>query len=630
MVALVLILPFFSYAEDLQQPSFIVIDGDTLLLAAPLEVVGSMVPAALPGVVRTMDMLSHDDLLKMPGRSVAEQLQTVPGVVVSQRQQYGVQADLSIRGSSFEQVQLLMDGYDMTDPQTGHHLMNLPVGQQDVQRLEVLPGHGSAIYGSGAFGGTVNVVTMRPGEDTGGRLALTAGGQGVWGLEASTDLVASVNNAARLSIEHFQTDGYDVLQDDGSQAWGGNDADTWSGSGRFIHKYEKGEANIQGGYAHRQFGALGYYAPYPSWEETKTAFVAGKTTHRVTDGITLEPRVFYRRHTDRFVLFRDNPEAYTNNHLSHKMGTGVRGILDLPGRNTLAVGVDGVYEDIDSKGIRGGNSVDALGYHLRRRASLAAELNNNDGPAMWQLGGRLDTREGYKPRLSTTGAMSFKLSEELTARGSIGTVHRIPTFTELYYESPSDLGDPGLEAETGWSWDTGLEWYNGPWFGHVSWFQRYEDNLIEWAKPVNSGQPWQAMNIAEGRVKGTESRLAWRHGAGHLLSVGYTWMEKETTLPGSYEGKYSLLTPKHLVQLQGSAVLPWNLNGTVGGRYMERTAGPDDFRCIFVLDGRLDWSHPSGFFASLVGTNLLDRRYEEIPGVEMSGLLITAAVGLNF
>jgi len=630
MAALVVFLPLFAMAEKPEMPSFIVIDGDTLVLAAPLEVIGSMVPAALPGVVRTMDMLSADDLARLPGRSMAEQLQTVPGVVVSQRQQYGVQADLSIRGSSFEQVQVLMDCYDMTDPQTGHHLMNLPVGQHDIKRLEVLPGHGSAIYGSGAFGGTVNVVTRRPGERTGGRAAITGGGQGIWGFEASGDLVAGDNSSGRISIEHFQTDGYDVLQDDGTQAWGGNDADTWTGNARLIHKLEDGEIDIQGGYADRQFGALGYYAPYPSWEETKTAFVAGKVTHRVADGITLEPRVFYRRHTDQFVLFRDNPDAYTNNHLTHKVGTGVRGIMDLPGRNTLALGVEGVYEDIDSEGIRGGNSGDALGFHLRRRASVAAELNNNDGPAIWQLGGRLDTREGYKPRLSTTAAMSVLLNEQWTVRGSIGTVHRIPTFTELYYTSPSDLGDPGLEAETGWSWDTGLEWYDGPWFGHISWFQRYEDNLIEWARPLDSGQPWQAMNIAEGRVKGAESRLAWRHGAGHLLSVGYTWLEKETTLPTNYEGKYSLLTPKHLVQLQASAVLPWNLGWTLGGRYLERTAGPDDFRYLFVLDSRLDWVHRSGFFASLVGTNLLDRRYEEIPGVEMSGLLITATVGMNF
>ena len=628
MAALVFSSPMVMASEE--APSFIVVDGDTLMLAAPLEVMGFMVPAALPGVVRGMDMLTREDLKKLPGRSAAEKLQTVPSVVVSQRQQYGVQSDLSIRGSSFEQVQMLLDGYDLGDPQTGHHLMNLPVGQQDIQRLEVLPGHGSVLYGAGAFGGTVNVVTQRPAEHTAGHAALTGGGQGIWGLEAAGDVAFSTNNSARLSIEHLQTDGYDVLQDDGTEAWGGNDADTWVGTGRMIHRFEKGEADIQAGYADRKFGAQGFYAPYPSWEETKTAFAAGRVNHPVSDRITLEPRVYYRRNTDRFVLLRDNPDAYTNNHLTHKVGTSLGGIADLGGRNTLAMKLEGVYEDIGSDGIRGGNPGQALGYHLRRRASVAAEFDNNDGPALWQMGVRLDTREGYQPRFSGTGAMSYLASESLTMRGSIGTFNRIPNFTELYYSSPTDLGDPGLEAETGWSWDFGLEWNEGPWFGHVAWFQRQEDDLIEWARPLDSNQPWQATNIAEGRVKGLESRMAWRHGAGHILSVGYTWLDKETTMPGNYEGKYTLLTPRHLLQMQASAVLPWNLSWTVGGRYMERTAGPDDFRILFVLDTRLDWTHSSGLFAGIMGTNLLDRRYEEIPGVQMSGMLLTATVGLDF
>ena len=628
LAALVFSLPVFAAADETGETSFIVVDGDTLVLAMPLEVVGSMVPAALPGVVRTMEMLTAEDLELLPGRSAAEKLQMVPGVVVSQRQQYGVQSDLSIRGSSCEQVQMLLDGYDMSDPQSGHHLMNLPVGQHDIQRLEVLPGHGSALYGSGAFGGTVNVVTERPGERNGGRGALIGGGQGTWGLQAAGDVVLHQNNSARFSIEHLQTDGYDVLQDDGTEAWGGNDADTWTGTGRMIHRFEKGEADIQAGYADRKFGALGFYAPYPSWEETKTAFVAARVNHPISDRITVEPRIFYRRHTDRFVLFRDNPDAYTNNHLTHKVGSAVRGIVDLGGRNTLAVGVEGVYEDIDSEGIRGGITGKALGYHLRRRASVAVELDNNDGPALWQLGGRLDTREGYEPHFTGTGAMSYLVNEGLTLRSSIGTVHRIANFTELYYSSPTDRGDAGLKAETGWSWDLGMEWNQGPWYGHISWFQRQEDDLIEWARPVESNQPWQAMNIAQGKVKGVESRLAWRHGAGHVLSVGYTWLDKETTLPGNYEGKYTLLTPKHQVQLQASAALPWNLGWTVSGRYLERTAGPEDFRYLFVLDSRLDWTHSSGLFAGIMGTNLLDRRYEEVPGVQMSGVLFTATLGL--
>ena len=128
---------------------FVVFQGDTLWVAETMEVLGSRVPAALPGMVRTVNVLTVEDVERAPARSVAELLQTVPGVVVSQRQQYGVQSDLSIRGSTFDQVQMLLNGFDVSDPQTGHHLMNLPVGLHDIGRLEVLPGQGK--YWSPAF-----------------------------------------------------------------------------------------------------------------------------------------------------------------------------------------------------------------------------------------------------------------------------------------------------------------------------------------------------------------------------------------------------------------------------------------------------------------------------------------------
>ncbi len=197
-----------------------VVEGDTLWLVEIVEIVGTRVTAALPGIVRTVGVLDEDDLARLPGRSAAEVLQTVPGVVVGQRQQYGVQSDVSIRGSSFEQVQVLLDGFDLGDPQTGHHLMDLPLGRQDIQRLEVLPGHGSTLYGSGAFGGTINVVSRRPALPdtaghplvTGSEVAAYGGQKGTWGAWGNAGLALGQQTGVRLSGERFRTDGYSGAQ----------------------------------------------------------------------------------------------------------------------------------------------------------------------------------------------------------------------------------------------------------------------------------------------------------------------------------------------------------------------------------------------------------------------------------
>jgi len=639
LTALVFFLPLFALAQSepesapadttVEWAHFIIIQGDTLWVAETLEVLGSRVPAALPGLVRKVNVLDEEDINRAPARSAAEMLQTVPGVVVSQRQQYGVQSDLTIRGSTFDQVQMLLNGFDVSDPQTGHHLMNLPVGQHDISRMEVLPGQGSVLYGAGAFGGTVNVVTKRPADRTGGEAAVMGGGNGTWGARGSLDVAGGGTTAGRISVDRFRTDGYDVLQDDGTEAWGGNDADTWSTTGRLVSGEPGSELDLFGGFAQREYGALDFYAPFPSTERTTTRFVSGLYRFDAGDGFTLEPRFFYRRHEDLFVLFRDDPDRYTNDHLTRKAGAELRGIVDLGGQKALAASLEGVYEDIDSKGMRGGVWGDALGQHVRRRGSASVEIDDNGGALRWQIGGRVDARNDYSPRFAGTWAMAYDLAGAVTAMGSIGSVYRIPTFTDLYYRDPVNVGNPDLEPEEGWTWDVGLAINDDPWSFHAAYFERYETNRIEWARPVGDAV-WQVLNIAEGTVRGVETGAAWVHSRGHQIGAGWTWLENENDLAPGFEGKYTLLVPRHVLTAQGTAVLPLNLSWTVSGRYLEHSDGPADFKHIFVLDSRLDWTHRSGWFAAVTGTNLLDRRYEEVPGVQMPGILFTGTVGKTF
>ncbi len=627
-IVLLAAAPALAATAAADTAAFMIVQGDTLWLTDPVEVLGSRVPIALPGVVRQVDLLDGDELATRPSRSVAEQLQVLPSVVTGQRQQYGVQADLSIRGSTFDQVQMLLDGTDLSDPQTGHHLMDLPLGLHDVDRLEVLPGHGSALYGSGAFGGTVNVVPRQPGERSGGEAAVLAGGNGSVGAWGSADLAGGAT-AGRVSLEGFRTDGYDFTRDDGTKVEGGNDADLWSTTGRLLNTSGAGELDAFVGYADRRFGAYDFYAPYPSWEHTRTLAATAKLNRRVGERTVLEPRFYYRRHEDHFELIRTNPDAYTNDHVTNRYGAELRGLVDLADHHSLAAGLEGVYEDIDSQGLRGGVSGPALGDHLRRRMSLSAELDRHSAPLRWQLGGRVDLRSSYAPRGSGTAAVSCDLHGPWTLRASSGTVYRVPTFTDLYYLDPANQGNPDLRPEQGWAWDAGVELVEGPWQASVVYFERHETDLIDWARPVG-GSVWQVLNIAEGTARGVEARAAWRASRGHRLSAGWAWLERTMSLTPGYEAKYGLLVPRQNLTTAGTVVLPAGVEATLAFRYLERSDGPDDFRVVAVLDGRLDWRGGGGWFASLTGTNLADRRVMEVPGVVLAGTLFTGTVGRRF
>ncbi|MBU8871286.1 MAG: TonB-dependent receptor [Gemmatimonadales bacterium] len=605
------------------EPGFLSADEDSVFQVEPLNVLGSRVPASLLGVQRGVGIMTAQDMASLPGRGIPELLQTMPSVVTGRRSPAGVQSDLSIRGSTFEQVQVLLDGYDIGDPQTGHHVLNLPLGKVDIQRLEMLPGHGSALYGSGAFGGTVNVVTRRPQKRNGGEAALTGGGLGIWGARTAAEFGSPAKPiSGRVSLERFSYDG---------PAAAGTDSDVLTATGALATTAGGGETELFAGWAAREFGAPGFYAPYPSWERTRTFFGAIRHNRMYGERLTLEPRIFFRRHEDRFVLLRENADEYTNDHATRKVGSELRGILDLGEMLAAAVAVEGVYEDIDSRGLRGGIWGDALGRHNRRRVSVAAELDHGGQAVCWQIGGRLDARSRYTPRFSGTTSISLALTDELTAHSSAGTVYRVPTFTELYYEGGNNYGDPGLRPEEGWSWDAGLRWRHKLLQADVSFFERHEENLIEWVdNALEEPIIWRVQNIAEGTVRGVETTAAWRHDDGHVLQTGWTWLEKETTLPINFVGKYALLTPRHVLTGRSTMVLPQHLALTVTGRYIERTGGPEAFRYSFLLDAGLAWEGPSGWFAALAGTNLLDRDFEEVPGVLMPGVLMTVTTGRRF
>lgn len=123
---------------------------------------------------RNVQIISKAEIEKAPINSLAELLDFAMGVDARQRGIFGTQTDLSIRGGSFEQVLVLLNGVRLSDPQTGHHLMNLPVPLSDIERVEILMGGGSYIFGANAFSGAINIITKKA-EKNSTRIAIDGG-----------------------------------------------------------------------------------------------------------------------------------------------------------------------------------------------------------------------------------------------------------------------------------------------------------------------------------------------------------------------------------------------------------------------------------------------------------------------
>src|SRR5690606_34953561 len=108
---------------------------------------------------RNISLISKLQIETAPARSLAEVLSFVPGLDIRQRGVTGVQADVSIRGGSFEQTLMLLNGIKLSDPQTGHHMMNIPLPLVNIDRVEVLKGPASRVFGQNAYAGAINVIT---------------------------------------------------------------------------------------------------------------------------------------------------------------------------------------------------------------------------------------------------------------------------------------------------------------------------------------------------------------------------------------------------------------------------------------------------------------------------------------
>lgn len=552
----------------------------------------SRLPGELSAATRDVLVVDAAAIEASAPASIADLLASLPGVDDRSRGPGGVQADLEIDGSTFSQVLLLVDGMRVSDPQTAHHLLNLPLAPADLERVEVLYGAGSSVHGPDALGGVVNLV---PRAQAGARVDVAAR----WGesLDAGSAGVATDAGlrwgwgggwgSASAAVGKRRSDGYREGTDfDEEQA--------------FLHArlpVAGGLLSLQCGVQDKAFGARDFYAPYPSREWT-TAQLAGATYR--SEQLTL--RAYGRRHRDRFVLVAADPALYENRHESLLAGAEGSAVAAVAG-GRLVVGGELSRQSVDSSN---------LGEHARVGAGLFGEYGAAFGPWRLTAGARADRHGGFGWQVSPAVSAARSLGRgRLFA--SVARAYRAPSFTELYYTDPNNLGDPDLGAERSWQAEVGG---GTPIAGAqvaAALFARREDRLIDYVRPAGQ-PPWQARNLGALETVGLRlrARRAWRHAA---VEAGYTRVDKERALEAGMESKYVFTHPRHQVSASLRHDLPLGAAALWQLAARQRLAPLDDYR---VID--LALSRPLGWGRALVRVrNLTDERYEAVLGVPLPG-----------
>lgn len=576
-------------------------------------VTGTFEPIPLEELQRSVQSLDVQEAPLLYSSDV-DYLRLDPSIDLRERAPGGVQSDLSIRGSTFGQTLVLIDGLRVNDAQTGHHNLDLPIPLDSISRIEVLHGAGSTFYGADAMGGAVNFITA-PAAVSEFRIRAGLGNFG-YNEERAVASYSTKRWSEELTADRSFSTGFMADRDYRSAAVSSN-----------THLVTAlGGTTVLLATADRPFGANQFYGPFDSWERTKGWF-AGWTQDLG------QQTVFdfgYRRHTDEFVLLREDPSIYENNHVTDSWQASLRRHDGVTQNTTISYGVEGYRDQIDSNN---------LGHHGRNRGAIYAAV---DFRALRRFsvsaGAREESYNGTRGQFTPSASAAYWISSKFKVRGAASRAFRIPTYTDLYYSDPANVGNPNLRPESAWSYEGGFDWNSG---GQVSFsvtgFERREHDGIDYVKcqpgflfDLGSGtclsspgatDLWHAYNIDNLHFTGFETLVRYKWNDRQEFDVGYTGIY------GAQEGLNGLISQYVFNYPTHNAYVAWQGNVRYGiiarmrlgvtQRYQRDAYALWDF-AIARDKGRIR--------PYLELTNLTDTSFQEIEGIPMPGRAVIGGV----
>jgi outer membrane cobalamin receptor len=573
-----------------------------LVLAAQqhetIVVTGTFEPLSLDEIDRAIRELPvRDNALVL--NTLVDVLRLDPSIDLQQRAADGVQTDLSIRGSSFGQTLVLLNGQRLNDAQSGHHNMDIPVPLDNITRVEVLRGSGSTIYGSDAAGGVINIITAPP-EIAELRLRTAVGNYGINQQRGS--LAGSLGKLSeQLSFARDFSTGFAPDRDYRNLQLGSTTRLT-SGAGT---------SNLTLAYMDHPFGADQFYGNFNSWENTKTWFAGIEQSF----GPATSASFSYRRHSDLFVLFRDRPEIFTNHHSDESWQADIRRRETISSSATVSYGAEALRESIVSNN---------LGAHARSRGAVYAAV---DFRALHRFSLTVSAREevyrSFSAELSPTIAGGVWLSHRVKLRASASRAFRVPSYTDLYYHDPANLGSPDLRPERNWTYEGGLDWNPGGRVrGDVTVFQRRERDGIDYER-ASPNDIWRALNIQNLNFTGIETSLRVTPARAQTIDFRYTalWGTQDTV--ALVATKYTFNYPTNSGTIAWQASLPGHLALRTRVGVLERRAR--DPYALWDVNAASSRGRVHPF---LQISNVTSTSYQEIQGVQMPGRTVVGGVEL--
>jgi iron complex outermembrane receptor protein len=561
----------------------------------------------LSAATRSIQIISKTQIQQLPASSLAEVLSFVAGLDIRQRGIHGIQADISVRGGTFDQTLILLNGVKLADPQTGHHALNLPIDLNNIERIEILKGGAARIFGQNAFAGAINIVT-KVAQEGAATISLMAGAYSTWGFKAGISLPMK-DFFHQLTISSERSDGYRSYNSDYQldnlfyQA-------KWKIAGR--------DLNILSGITTRKFGASGFYAPKDTsseYEGTQTRFAAVDMPFEIGQW-TIKPRLAWRKHEDDYQYYRYAPDRYRNQTKSNVL------TAELQTTYKSAYGTTGLGLEMNQTQFESTR----LDTHQRTQWSLFAEHRFSWKDWTLTPGVLLTNYSDFGNHAFPGIDLGYQMGRRIRFFANYGASYRVPTYTDLYFKNAANDANPVLKPEKADNYELGLKYQAGEITGSLAFFRRDGSNIIDRTKD-SVHHKWLPTNLSLLKTEGLDLDSEW-HPSAHPQ---FGWI-KSISLSGTYLTKTTLEKPVALSRYAFDQ-LNWQINvgihhtiwkhlsQNIRVRYLDRANLPD----YTVVDLKWFWIQ-NQWNLYLQMTNLLNRAYTESNGIPMPQRWISGGV----
>jgi iron complex outermembrane receptor protein len=590
----------------------------------PVTVTASLTQNKISQSGRDITVIKGESFQNLPVHSLDELLRYVPGIEVQQRGPQGTQSDLLIRGGTFQQVLVIIDGIRLNDPLTGHFNSYIPITPSEIDRIEVMKGAASAIYGSDAVGGVIHIITKTFSQQHHKNTLSVSATAGEYGLLNVNAGGYYHKNKLALSAGVLSNNASGQLQR-GINGYFHNN--TLSGSLKY--QIKKWQVGLQSSYDKRDFAAQNFYTAFTSdtatekvttwWNHIKAAYSHNRDQLSVDAG--------YKKVNDEYDF---NKAAVPNLNKSSVLQSVAVYTRTITPRTKLTVGSQFINRSIKSND-RGDHAVNTLaGFVL-----LHQKFGNH-----FHISPAIRYEKSFIPQLN----LSYRI-KKILLRASGGKTIRDADFTERYNNygktlvTSGNIGNDALEAESSWTFEIGADYFVADHLKlSATFFAKYYDDLIDWVNTPYADMPrknnlspsgnyFLAKNISELTTTGIETSVQYQSKSFNG-NIGVTILNSSATS--------SLYISSHAKWILNYSLLYHYkfLRVAVNGLYKKRQSlsGNASLASLssdyYVMNVRLGATIKK-FHWFVQTDNMLDRHYADRFGVPMPGRWLSSGLTIS-